>query len=248
MWWSGGQVPCFDAGMKQAFQLDDIAIAGGGPAGTLAAILLARAGYRVGLATSLPVHERMEGLSPRVVSILRAHELPLAAIAPASQRQARWGNFEGDQNVEHLVERRAFDLGLLDRARQEGVSVTEGSIAAVLPERGVISMTDGRRILAGLLFEARGRRAPRAVTGRARGALVGPETISIAGMVPSSGGRHGSEIAARPEGWTWRARMGEGRDWLQVVGDAAVVARARGAAARRDMLWRAGRSGAGFLS
>ena len=217
----------------------DIAIAGGGPAGAVAAILLARAGFRVGLATMPTAAERVEGLSPRIAAILRDNGLASAGVAAPSQRRAAWGAFRGDQNVEHIVTRRAFDAGLLAQARREGVRLVEGVISVVRPDAGTIRMADGRLLRAGLLFEARGRRAPRARAPKSdRAGWSGPETISIAGFLsaPPAAGR-GSEIAAREEGWLWRARTGDGRHWLQVVGDAGAFRELRGARARVEHLW-----------
>lgn len=226
--------------MTHAFTLFDVAIGGGGPAGAVAAILLARAGYRVGLATLPPRGERIEGLSRRVVSILRANDLPLCGVAAPTQRRAQWGDFAGDQNVEHIVRRRDFDRGLLERARSEGVLVLDGAISAIQSEASVIHMADGRSLLAGLLFDARGRRAPRMeVPGSQRSRTIGPDAISVSGFLAPGGPRPaGSEIRAHPEGWTWRARLGDGRDWLQVVGDKSAVRGGRTARDRLVRLWR----------
>lgn len=226
--------------MNRSLTLYDIAIAGGGPAGTVAAILLARAGFRVGVATTLPKLDRIEGLSPRVLAILRANDLPVAGVAPATQRSARWGAFQGDQNVEHLVNRREFDRGLLERARSEGVSILEGTIASVQPDSSIIHMSDGREIFAGLLFEARGRRGPRMTVSRkaARTETIGPDTICIAGFVgQNSQSPPGSKIVAHAEGWLWQARLADGREWLQVAGDKSVIRNLRGTRARLERLW-----------
>ncbi|AVO36318.2 flavin-dependent monooxygenase QhpG [Pukyongiella litopenaei] len=225
--------------MAQGLDLFDIAIAGGGPAGAVAAILLARAGFRVGIATLPASRERIEGLSPRVAAILRAHRIALDGVAPPSQRRAIWGDLRGDQNVEHVVRRARFDNGLLAQARREGVRLFEGAIASVLPETGMIRLADGRELRAGLLFEARGRRAPRLPrSGTRRGGWTGPDTISMAGFVTRPDGHDpGSVIEARPEGWTWQARLADGRDWMQVVGDASALANLRGAQARVSRLW-----------
>lgn len=227
-------------GAKQESNFYDVAIAGGGPAGTVAAILLARAGYSVALATVPPVEERQEGLSPRVTAILQSNGLALAGVAPPSQRRAAWGATQGAQNVEHIVSRAVFDLGLLGQARDEGVVIQEGGIATVQPEASTIRMSDGRVIRAALIFEARGRRAPRVVLPHAdRGAWIGPETISIAGHVDApSGALPGSDITARPEGWIWRTPGRDGRPWMQVVGDAGIFRNERGSQVRITRLWR----------
>lgn len=239
MFWRAGSPKPPNGRMVQRLDLFDVAIAGGGPAGAVAAILLARAGFRVGIATLPAARERIEGLSPRVAGILRAHGIALAGVAPPSQRQAHWSDHRGDQNVEHIVRRALFDKGLLEQAHREGIRVFEGAIAAVQPETGMIRLADGRELRAGLLFEARGRRAPRVARPGARhGGWTGPDTISVAGFVNRSDGNGpGSVIEARPEGWTWQARLAEGRDWMQVVGEASVFANLRGAQARITRLW-----------
>lgn len=215
----------------------DIAIAGGGPAGSMAASMLAGAGFRVALVTRLSNRPRLEGLSPRVVAMLRAHGLPLDGVTPPRQRRARWGDFQGDQNVEHIVRRDVFDRGLLTEAQARGVGVIEGSIAGVSPKHRSIRLADGRDIAAELLFEARGRRATRLHDCEGRAAQIGPETISVAGFVAGRPcGGLGSEVMSRAEGWTWRACLGDDRDWLQVVGDARGSAGSRGET-RLKRLW-----------
>lgn len=204
-------------GMTQSDQTFDIAIAGGGPAGAAAAVFLARAGYRVGLVTLPGIRARIEGLSPRVYAILRANGLPLVGVQPMTQRHVSWGEFQGAQNTEHLVARHEFDRGLIDHLPHEGVEVWTGSIASVAPNAGQIRLRDGRVMTARLLFEARGRRAPNQLTSVRRDGM-GPDTISIAGFIDSDG-VNGSQILTRPEGWVWRARLGDGRLWQQVVTD-----------------------------
>ncbi|MFY2823826.1 flavin-dependent monooxygenase QhpG [Ruegeria sp. MALMAid1280] len=219
--------------------LFDIAIAGGGPAGTVAAILLARAGLKVALVTLCPGTDRREGLSPRVFAILQNNGLATEGVAPPSQRYAVWGAFQGGQNVEHIVSRTAFDAGLLAQARDEGVTVVDGAISAVRPGKGAIRMTAGRTIRAGLLFEARGRRAPRlAAAHHGSRDWSGPATISVAGFVDASvDAGSGSEISACENGWTWRACSDEARQWVQVVGDADAFRDVQGSRPRLTHLW-----------
>lgn len=209
----------------------DIAIAGGGPAGSVAAVLLARAGYRVGLVTLPPSQTRIEGLSPRVSAVLDANGLPLRGVALPSQRRVNWGSFQGDQNIEHIVQRDLFDQGLLTQAAHEGVIVWRGAISSVRPDAGRICLQDGREMNAGLLFEARGRRAPRtADLSPDASDWKGPDTISIAGFISgeqplalSQFAGPGSQIHALRHGWVWHAHLEDGRRWLQVVGDATTL-------------------------
>ncbi|WP_260013951.1 flavin-dependent monooxygenase QhpG [Leisingera aquaemixtae] len=207
----------------------DIAIAGGGPSGSVAAVLLARAGFRVALATLPPRGPRYEGMSARVAAILARHRLPLAGIGPAAQRHVSWGGFQGGQNSEHPADRTAFDAGLLEAARAEGVSVINGSVSSVRPEAGEIRLADGTCLSARLLFEARGRRAPRQPAELERAELAGPDTISVAGFVPPhAGDMETPRIEARPGGWVWSVPVDRDRLWLQAVGAASSLGQARG--------------------
>lgn len=215
----------------------DIAIAGGGPAGSVAAVLLARAGFSVALATLPPRAPRFEGMSARVAAILARHGLPLAGIGPAAQRHVSWGSFQSIQNSEHLADRGAFDAGLLDAARAEGVSVVLAAVASVRPDNGEIRLSDGRSLPARLLFEARGRRAPRQCSDLSRAELAGPNTISVAGLVPlQDGDLETPRIEAQQGGWIWSVPAGQDQLWLQAVGSADSLSRAQGKAAV-ETLW-----------
>ncbi|MEX0302746.1 MAG: NAD(P)/FAD-dependent oxidoreductase [Leisingera sp.] len=216
----------------------DIAIAGGGPAGSVAAVLLARAGFSVALATLPPCATRFEGMSARVAAILDRHRLPLLGVGPAAQRHVSWGAFQGGQNCEHLTDRSRFDAGLLEAARAEGVSIFFAAVSSVRPDEGRIRLADGRSISARLLIEARGRRAPRQRADLNRAELAGPETISVAGFVPpQAGDMLAPRIEARTSGWIWSVPAGRDRLWLQAVGSAASLGRTGGKAAVAA-LWR----------
>lgn len=205
----------------------DIAIAGGGPAGTFAAILLRRSGARVALVDAGAPAMRVEGLAPRVAALLGAHGLPADGVSPPTRRHARWGAMDAAPNAEHLVERGAFDAGLRAAAQAEGVAVIQGVVAGVAP--GAIALRGGRTVRAGLAVEARGRRAP-----APRSARRGPATLAVAGMTGPDRGQ-GAAIIACPEGWIWRADLpGRGR-WVQVVLDAAAARSGLGAAWARMM-------------
>ncbi|AHD02082.1 flavin-dependent monooxygenase QhpG [Leisingera methylohalidivorans] len=216
----------------------DIAIAGGGPAGSVAAALLARAGFRVALATLPPRGPRHEGMSARVAAILQRHRLPLAGIGPAAQRHVSWGAFQGGRNSEHPADRTQFDAGLLNAARAAGAAVFQQAVASLRPDAGVIRLASGQNLSARLLFEARGRRAPRPCTEQSRAELIGPDTISIAGIVqPQTGDLDTPQITARPGGWTWSTPLGKGQLWLQAVGDAAALDKRTGGKAAVAALW-----------
>lgn len=193
----------------------DAAIAGGGPAGALAAILLARAGLCVALAT-LPVGvRRIEGLSPRVAALVARLGLPDAGVGAAVPRQSLWGERDGAFNREHPVDRAIFDAALLELAATEGVQVLRARVARLEPDRGVMETSAGP-ISARLLIEARGRRAP-----AARGRLRGPAGLAIAGWSDGEARSRVSQVAARPGGWVWQMPVAGRGTWVQVVTDAA---------------------------
>lgn len=82
-------------------------VLGGGPAGVLTAVLLARRGYEMRLLTADRPRPRIEGLSQRVVDVLAAQGLhhALDAVGPEVPRQANWGGERGPRNVEFATER-----------------------------------------------------------------------------------------------------------------------------------------------
>lgn len=200
----------------------DIAIAGGGPAGAVAAILLARAGARVTLAEAGGRGSWVEGAGLRLVAALRAQRLRVEGLGPLVERQVDWGVLSGQPNREHMLSRPVFDEGLQEQAVAEGVTLVRAPVRRV--RRGVLELSDGHEIRAGLVIEARGRRAP-----VAEGRLRGVPTVSIAaeaGPVTAD-----AEVRALPGGWLWR--IGDGaRGWTQVTVDA-------GAARDPAAVWRA---------
>ncbi len=194
----------------------DIAIAGGGPAGSTTAILLRRAGARVALIDAGVTRSRLEGLSPRVMQILDSLALSPAAAGPV-QRSADWGALTGSPNAEFLVDRAEFDRGLRAQARAAGVDVRIDRVDRLDAAAGRIALASGETLAANLLVEARGRRAP---AGDAR--RRGPDAIAIAGWSGVTSAPMAA-IAAKPEGWVWQAASGPGPCWTQILVDATAV-------------------------
>jgi 2-polyprenyl-6-methoxyphenol hydroxylase-like FAD-dependent oxidoreductase len=189
----------------------DVAIAGGGPAGALAAICLARAGARVVLATLAEGTARIEGLPPRAAALLDGLGLPPGTVGPAAPRLARWGGREGAANREHPVDRAALDAALRAAAAAAGARLVKARVGRLDGAAGRMATSAGS-IAAGVLIEARGRRAP-AGPGRVRG----PATVAIAGFTGPAA--EAAAIEARPGGWVWSAPFA-GRRWTQAVTDA----------------------------
>lgn len=191
----------------------DVAVAGGGPAGSAAATLLARAGARVALVDAGTSTRRLEGAGQRLVAALRSQRFACDGIGPAMPRQADWGAMNGAPNIEHPVLRPVFDAALRAQAADEGVAVMRGNVRRA--GGGRIDLTDGREVRAGLVIEARGRRAP-VGPGRVRG----PATVAIGGWSAEPGS--GSGIIARESGWAWTIGSAEGT-YRQATVDAALV-------------------------
>lgn len=195
----------------------DVAIAGGGPAGAVAAILLRRHGFKVKLVSCDKSKSRIEGLSPRVVQILFDLGLPISGISASCLRRTMWGGFEKSPNREHLVERREFDQGLLEQAKLEGVDVCTAHIRKINSTDRSIEIDGGEEIRAGIIIEARGRRAP---IGKI--ALRGPSTVSISGWTGEASANK-TTITALDKAWVWQADEEARGQWTQIVLDASSV-------------------------
>ncbi len=206
----------------------DVAIAGGGPAGAVAAILLRRHGFKVKLVSVDKSKSRIEGLSPRVVQILSDLGLPIRGLSAPCLRQTIWGGFDKSSNREYLIERREFDKGLLEQAKLEGVEVCTANIRKINSSDRSIQIDDGEEIRAGIIIEARGRRATiRKV------ALRGPSTVSISGWTGEANA-NSTTIRAINNAWVWQAEDEKRGQWTQVVMDASSVS---GGRARLKKCW-----------
>ena len=156
----------------------DVAIIGGGPAGSAAALLLARAGRRVVLCEkeSFPRFKIGESLLPHSLGLfdrlgirdeLERHAFPKAGgeIATACGRRTRRFYFEGAMQLSHRsafqVERAWFDKMLLERAAADGVEIRQPcAVSGVAFDRtGVSLSTDSGEIRASYLLDCSGRNA-----------------------------------------------------------------------------------------
>ncbi|MDO5706296.1 MAG: FAD-dependent oxidoreductase [Paracoccus sp. (in: a-proteobacteria)] len=193
----------------------DLAILGGGPAGTVAAWLAARDGARVALIDPDRTAAQFEGVSPRLLDWLARAGLGDAGAVGAirAQRRSHWtgAGFEGNQ--EWIVDRARLDGHLRQMVRAAGVEMLRDTGR---PEAGGVLLSSGAWIAAGMVLDARGRRG----SGQKR--RRGPATIAIGQSfrqiqpTPPM-----TVIEAIPQGWVWCACPGNGLAWVQFTTDAA---------------------------
>ncbi len=156
----------------------DVAIIGGGPAGSSAAILLARAGRRVVLCEKeiFPRFKIGESLLPHSLELfeklgvrdeLERHAFPKLGgeIATACGRRVQRFYFENALQLSHRrafqVERAWFDKMLLDRAAASGVEVRQPCAVSdvAFDKTGVTLQTAGGEIRAAYVLDCSGRNA-----------------------------------------------------------------------------------------
>jgi len=194
-------------------QQTDILIAGGGPAGCIAALGLVGLGHSVRLITT-PRRPTVEGLSERVLQALAASgcRRALATVGPAVRREASWNGVTNAANREWVVARTPFDAALLEDALAAGVEIAAERVTKLArSDHGWrIETGRGERFLGRHLVEARGRRAP----GRRR---HGPATTALGRMFQGVPTEARTAVAGFPHGWTWYASTGNGRGALQII-------------------------------
>lgn len=199
-----------------------ILVLGAGPAGSAVAIGLRRLGYDVCVVSEWRRFSAVEGVSVRVLEGLR-HAGLLRAFAcadSASSRRVLWSGIPSVRNQEFLLDRSRLDTALREDLRDAGVELVEARIRRVDSDEAghcVLLETDGgQRWLKGdFLVEARGRQAP---LGRSR--LRGPETVTLMSQWLEEPGRCASAVESLVDGWSWMARLPDGRCFWQLSLDA----------------------------
>jgi geranylgeranyl reductase family protein len=136
-----------------------VAIVGGGPAGSWAGYLLARAGARVAIVDGSHPREKPcgGGLSARALTLLQGF---VGAAAPAGNEIAVSTFSDGTHGVDVPLERpasrtpallvssrRTFDLSLLNAAREAGAELVAARVTAVERGRSAWTLKTGTRAL-----------------------------------------------------------------------------------------------------
>jgi geranylgeranyl reductase family protein len=149
----------------------DVAVVGAGPAGSVTALVLARAGARVALVdkAAFPRHKACgDAVGPRGVAVLQ--ELGLApeddgarlgdmVVVGPSGRRLRLPCFEGIDYPGYgvAVPRLEFDARLLDRALEAGAHGVTGRVEHIgTTEAPVVELHDGRKFHADMVIGADG--------------------------------------------------------------------------------------------
>ncbi len=194
----------------------DIVVLGGGLSGAAVAVGLARAGRRLVVIDAPRRAAVIEGVSARAEAGMRHAGLNRARMTIGSwvERTSHWNGECRAANGERLVDRGRLDAALREDIAAAGASVVSGRVGRVREVGGRWRVTsgDGETIDAGLLVEARGRRAP------ARGGRRGPATTALTRRWRFRNGAPGrTEVAAFADGWAWFAAPGDDVADLQIV-------------------------------
>ena len=198
-----------------------IVVLGAGPAGAATAIGLRRLGYLVTVVSEWRRFAAVEGVSQRVLEGLRHAGLgrALSEAAMPATRQVRWNGEHLQMNQEFLLDRQRFDRALRADLARAGVTLIEGRIREVARAEGhQVRLDDGQMLQAEFLVEARGRQAPLAAD-----RMRGPETISLLNVWHDAPGAPASAVESLDDGWSWMARLADGRCYWQITVDAQGV-------------------------
>src|SRR3954447_9800603 len=140
--------------------MPDVLVCGGGPAGALAAVILARAGVRVRLLDRARFpREKLCGdtLNPGALAVLARHDLldvtrgsvPIAGMVVTDAAGVRVEGAYGEAITGRSLPRSVLDLALLRAAEAAGAAIDEGQLVRA-PRR------DGR-LVTGVVVAGRSR-------------------------------------------------------------------------------------------
>ncbi len=223
----------------------EVCVVGAGPAGSVFAARMAQLGHEVRLIERerFPRSRLGESLSPGVEPLLRSARLETALDAQALTRVrnvwVNWGDGlrlrEDPREQGLIVDRGAFDLGLVEGARSHGVKVLQPARVVGRRQSGgrwrLAIDIDGRRetLEADFLADAGGRSA---ASGRPR-VSTGAPTLAIYAYWRGARLPTTPRIEAGEEAWFWGVPLPNGTYNALAFVDPKAFRAARGALERR---------------
>lgn len=221
----------------------DVAVIGGGPAGLTAAIRLAGMGLRVVLVHRAPRRRNPgEHLSFGVARILDFIGCPAILQVAAARRVDAMNVAWRGASVESapangasagwIVDRSVFDAGLLVAARQSGVAVHEGQVAASARDAGGWKLLV--REAGGGLREWAARQVLQA-TGRDESTArcsTHERLLAMEGTFAIGGARTEVAVEALADGWMWGAQVAPDEYRVMLYADPRAVGGSRRASIR----------------
>jgi flavin-dependent dehydrogenase len=208
----------------------DVAVIGGGPAGTTCAIRLAQFGFQVVLLDNgerrrQHLGESIPSSSRVLFETLGVEPPPDVVVARPPEHRVYWGSMEGPSSTggegSMLVWRGAFDAFLKSEAARTGVDVREGAVRPVqISERSI--HLEGTDVVAAVVVDASGRSGLLAREDREREGAF--RTLAITAHFRGLEEDH-TLVESFADGWVWSAPLSNGlRDvTLMVDADRAAV-------------------------